>query len=134
MRESSSHPASAADPNLPAAQPLDAAALERLRRLGGVTLIGRMIDLFLENSVLRMESARTGLAGGDLSAVARAVHSLKSSAANLGALHLHRLAEDIEIRAEAADAEGVAELFPELESAFVSTRSLLTHEKDALQA
>lgn len=65
MSESSGHTSSepAADPDLQF--PLDAAALERLRRLGGDALIRRMNDLFLENSELRMESAPTGLAGGD---------------------------------------------------------------------
>jgi HPt (histidine-containing phosphotransfer) domain-containing protein len=112
---------------------LDGAALLRLRRIGGDSLVARMIDLFLEGSAARLEAARAGAAAGDLPAVARAVHSLKSSAGNLGAPLLQRTAEEIEILADAGDAAGVAGRMGALERACAAAREGLIHERAALE-
>ena len=64
---------------------LDPVAFERLKRLGGVKLLREMIDLFLGHAPTRVEAALAAGAIGDITGVNRAVHSLKSSVANLGA-------------------------------------------------
>lgn len=112
--------------------PVDRAALDRLRRLGGEPLLARMLDLFLENSVRRMEAARAGRRDGDLEAVAHAVHSLKSTAANVGAHRLHHVAEQVEILADRRDRDGVAGRFAELESVFAAARARLALERSEL--
>lgn len=88
---------------------IDRATLARLDRLGGPPLVTRMIELFLENAPERMGRATTGALEGDLAAIERATHSLKSMAANIGALELYALAESIEIDAAAGRSEKIAD-------------------------
>jgi HPt (histidine-containing phosphotransfer) domain-containing protein len=64
---------------------LDPAAIERLRRLGGDALTGKMASLFLGLAPERLRAAHEGLIAGDHDAIRRAAHSLKSSAGNIGA-------------------------------------------------
>jgi HPt (histidine-containing phosphotransfer) domain-containing protein len=71
----------------------DARALDRLRRFGGDKLLGEMIELFLSIAPERVAAARRALEAGDLPTSERAMHSLKGSAAQLGALRLERLSE-----------------------------------------
>ncbi len=73
-------------------------ALERIAKLGGKGLVRKMIDAVLDNATQRVESAQQALAAGDHEALGRAAHSLKSSAANVGAARLVALAKEIEER------------------------------------
>lgn len=76
--------------------PIDRAALDRLEEWGGDRLLQQMIRLFLENSPERITQIRDGLGAGDASVVERGAHSLKSSAANVGAHEVSRLAQLME--------------------------------------
>jgi HPt (histidine-containing phosphotransfer) domain-containing protein len=93
-------------------QLLDPAAIDRLRKLGGDSLLIRMIDLFLENGPRRVSAALEAAANHDVRGVEHAAHSLKSSAANLGATKLRQLSEQLEIAASRAAAAEVQELIP----------------------
>jgi len=84
------HPATV---QLPATDP---DALTRLERFGGIKLLDEMIALFLENARDRLAAAAAGLDAGDAAAIENAMHALKSSAAQLGALRLSRLCEQAE--------------------------------------
>ena len=64
---------------------LDPAALTRLSSWGGDKLVGQMVRLFLDNSGARMDQIRAGATGEDVDSAERGSHSLKSSAANVGA-------------------------------------------------
>jgi HPt (histidine-containing phosphotransfer) domain-containing protein len=111
---------------------LDATAFARVLELGGPQLLGRLIDLFLENAPERLARALRGAAGADLETVERATHSLKSTAGNLGARRLQLIAERIERLAAARDAAAVQPLLPELERAFETTRAALIRERKGL--
>ncbi len=87
-----------AEHDLPAT---DDASLDRLRRFGGGKLLGQMMDIFLESTPQRLAVARAGIAAGDIPSVERAFHSLKSSAAQLGAFRMQRLCERGEHQAHA---------------------------------
>lgn len=104
---------------------LDNQALERLRKLGGDRLAGRMIALFLETGPERIQAARAGERAGDFDQVRRAAHSLKSSAGNIGATSLQAIADRLEQHAEAGQAEPVFRLVNELEMAFAEVRERL---------
>ena len=64
---------------------LDTVALDKLYEWGGAELKDKMIELFSQNAPDRLEGVRAGLGSGDLELAERSAHSLKSSAANLGA-------------------------------------------------
>jgi HPt (histidine-containing phosphotransfer) domain-containing protein len=97
---------------------IDPDAVERLRRLGGVVLINRMIDLFAGHAGPIIERAQKDLQEGNFDGVHRAGHSLKSSAANVGATQMGRTAAEIERLALAGDGPVLEKLIAELRSAF----------------
>ena len=53
-----------------------------------------MIRLYVETAPSRIAAADEGLASGDAAAIGNALHSLKSSSAQLGALRLSELCEE----------------------------------------
>ena len=104
---------------------LDAAALDRLREWGGDKLLRQMVRLFLDNSGARMDQIRAGVDGGDVAQAERGAHSLKSSAANVGAEQVRTISSDIEDAAGQGDMETLRELLPNLESAYAHAISQL---------
>jgi HPt (histidine-containing phosphotransfer) domain-containing protein len=69
---------------------LDNEALERLRGFGGNKLLRGMIELFLKNAPGKAAEAREALDCGDAAALRSALHGLKSSAGQLGAVTVHQ--------------------------------------------
>lgn len=97
---------------------VDAAALERLREWGGDELVVKMIGLYIENTHARMAQIDEGLAGSDgLDEAERGAHSLKSSAANVGARQVNKLSQLMEDAADHGDEPKVRELRTELAAA-----------------
>lgn len=80
-------------------QLIDRESIERLVALGktsGTDLLPGLIALFENESKAALESLAKDLEDQNFEAVAKTAHSLKSSAANLGALRLRDMAERIE--------------------------------------
>lgn len=102
--------------------PFDDAALERLRRLGGDRLAREMGELFASLGAERVAAARAGVVYGDLDTIERAAHSLKSSAGNVGAVELQRLAESVERAAAEGRRDDAAAGVDALEAAFEAAR------------
>jgi HPt (histidine-containing phosphotransfer) domain-containing protein len=69
---------------------LDDAALDRLRGFGGEKLLSGMIELFVKNAPTKAADAREALDCGDAAALRAALHALKSSSGQLGALTVHQ--------------------------------------------
>jgi HPt (histidine-containing phosphotransfer) domain-containing protein len=97
---------------------IDPQALERLKEWGGDKLAGQMVRLFLKNTGSRMDQIRAGISQGDLVEAERGAHSLKSSAANIGAETLRTMATRMESAALDANMDSARTLLPELESAY----------------
>lgn len=97
---------------------LDESAFARLHRIGGKELVGKMIDIFLKNAPQRIATARKGEKDGDLKVVEQAMHSLKSSAGNLGAVELQHLAAQIETLAEDGVWTGISQRLQAIEAAY----------------
>lgn len=110
---------------------LDPAAVARLRRVGGDKLLREMIDLFLTHAPARLESALSARDASDVEGIERAVHSLKSTAGNLGGRAVQHLAEEIEALAADRRFEAAAALLPELELRFGRLSSALQRERPA---
>jgi HPt (histidine-containing phosphotransfer) domain-containing protein len=103
----------------------DAASLDRLKRFGGGKLLGEMISLFLGAAPERIQAARAALEANDVKATEMALHALKSSSAQLGALRMQRLCEQGENIARAGSLENVAVLVRNLEEEFPRVQSWL---------
>lgn len=104
---------------------IDPAALERLREWGGEKLVGQMIRLFISNAGQRVDQIRAGVRANQIGEAEMGAHSLKSSAANLGAERVRALAAVIELAAADGNMPPVTENLPELESAFAAAVSEL---------
>ena len=96
---------------------LDPAAIAKLRQLGGEKFVGDMLSLFFQYAPQRLAAARAGAQAGDLLAVEKAVHALKSSAGQIGARRVQDLAVQIERLAVDKQADAIRLLLPELEEA-----------------
>jgi HPt (histidine-containing phosphotransfer) domain-containing protein len=96
------------------AQIIDPAAHERLLEWGGSELLNAMVGLFLEHAGERMERISSGLEAAEASAVEHGAHSLKSSAANVGAERVRSLAQEVENLASRGDLDGVRGLHDRL--------------------
>jgi HPt (histidine-containing phosphotransfer) domain-containing protein len=108
-------PSVGAEADLPST---DAASLERLKRFGGNKLLGEMIALFISAAPERIGAARAGVDANDARATEMALHSLKSSSAQLGALQMQRLSERGEHLSHAGSLVGVDKIVQDLEEEF----------------
>lgn len=97
---------------------LDPTGFERLRRIGGETLVEAMVTAFLENAPGRVAAVVEAHAAWDHEGIARAAHSLKSTAGNLGATAVQRIAERLERDAHSVGAPELEELVMELQIRF----------------
>jgi HPt (histidine-containing phosphotransfer) domain-containing protein len=113
---------------------VDPTALERLRALGGTALVGRIIEIYLENAPKRLEILLRGPGGSEWGELERAAHSLKSSSANLGFLVLGELAQEIETMAERRAEAPMAALLKRLEAAYPEVNARLQAERSRLGA
>lgn len=113
--------------NLPV---MDPAALERLNRIGGQEFLVEMVELFLEHAPQRLTTANEAFAAGDLATVYRSAHSLKSTAANVGAARLQAMAAALEERAAAADVVAAGPMLEELNRRYDRVRPELEKERD----
>ena len=109
---------------------LDAAALDRLMKIGGRKLVHEMITIVLDYVPRKLEAARVGEQAGDLDAIQSAVHPIRSSAANVGARVVQELATRIERLAMEKQAEPIPAMLRELEAAFAAIRPQLERERD----
>lgn len=82
--------------NAPVLQESSILELLTLGGEGASELIVELVDLYLEDSVVRVNEARDGFQASDAEQVSRAVHALKSSSANMGALELSQLCANLE--------------------------------------
>jgi CheY-like chemotaxis protein/HPt (histidine-containing phosphotransfer) domain-containing protein len=98
--------------------PVDPAALDHLSQLGGSQFVCEMIALFCEYTAKKLTEARTAHAAGNLEALQKAAHPVKSSAGNIGALQVQQLAERLEAAAKAGQVGMVGEELARLEAAF----------------
>ena len=96
---------------------IDPAALERLQEWGGPSLSNEIVRLFLDHGSSRMDQIREAVDGDALDVPERGAHSLKSSAANVGARHVQEVASELELAASGGDLQRFRGLIPNLEQA-----------------
>lgn len=96
-------PGSAAGDGVAASEPaLDAAALDRLRDLdpgGQQGVLPRVLQTYERSLAKHLVDISAGARSGSLDALARAVHTLKSSSAAVGALRLSQQCAQVEQKA-----------------------------------
>jgi len=80
--------------------------------------IASLLGLARETERRYIAALRDGMANADIVAVARAAHSIKGSASNIGASRVSRVAADIEDRARLERWDGIAGFADELDARY----------------
>jgi len=73
-----------------------------------------------------LEALRIAVTQGDAAATHQAVHSLRSSSANIGALHLASLCREMESAARTRALDGAGRMLPAIEAAYEGARAAAT--------
>ncbi len=109
---------------------LERAALDRLYRLGGARLVAGMIDAFLGATPARVREACAAASAGELAPLGRAMHSLKSTAANFGSVRVPPVAARLEQAAAMGDAAAVGAQLSELTASLDELVARLQYERE----
>jgi CheY-like chemotaxis protein len=106
---------------------IDVEAFLRLRRSGRDprAVASKVVRLFLDDLPLNVRAILDGHQAADLATIQLVAHRMKSSAALVGALRLHRLCHDLELGAYDLPAEARARLIDELLSMAVEVQRVL---------
>jgi two-component system sensor histidine kinase/response regulator len=110
------------------AEVLDPAIVEQLRMLaaaGSSELLARLQASFARDTPLRLSALRSASAEGDREAIAFNVHTLKGSAANLGAREVVAICRQLEAGAETLGAEQLEQALGALERAAADAEAAL---------
>lgn len=117
----------AAGPREPAAAAereavFDPAALAALsvQHCGGEAIVAQVVELFLVEGRRQIDTLREAWLRRDLDTAARAAHTLKASAATLGAMRLSARCNNIETAMRAGLEEGIEAWINEADSAFTA--------------
>ncbi len=85
---------------------VDPQALQELRALAGddaSIILGEMIESYMEDSPVHIETMVQALVAADPQALQRAAHTMKSSSATLGASHLAQLCRELEVMGQSSN-------------------------------
>ncbi len=99
--------------------------IDEIRSLGGEELLSEVARTYLDSTPALVEAATAAVAKGDAEALAVAAHPLKSSSAQLGALHVAELARELEALGRAGSTAGAAPLAEALVAEFARARRAL---------
>ena len=112
-------------PQKPVIDPAVIANLRTLNSGDGDDFLREIVELFFADMPVRLADLDRSLGAGDAPTFQRAAHSIKGSAASLGAKTLRGMAEDIENRAHASGLAGLGPLVAALRIEFAAVKVAL---------
>jgi CheY-like chemotaxis protein len=101
---------------------------------GEESVLGKLIDVFVENTPRVLTESRTAITGKHSALLERAAHSLKGSCSNFGAERMRAACERLEMLARTGDFERAAEWIDKIEKEFEYVRIALENEKPKREA
>ena len=110
------------------------AALNELAADVGPDGVAEIVDIFLSDSVGLLRTLRTASELGDAAAIARAAHSLKSTAATVGASLLAAHCLEMERRGRAGQVREAIPYLADVEAEYRHVRTCLTALRSQLEA
>ena len=105
-------------------QHLDTVALNELKQIMGDEF-STLIETFENDSVIRIQSIKDAVAGGNPDDIRRAAHSFKGSASNMGATALADLCRTMEERGHNGSAEGCDQLLEQIVTEYAHVQAAL---------
>ena len=106
---------------------LDPAAMDRLLEItgGDLAFVDELVDTFIDDATLQLDSLRAAADDGDASAAVRPAHSLKSNSVNVGATTLADLTRTLERDAREGPVRGLTERVTAIGAEFAAVRESL---------
>lgn len=123
-------PSGAQEGVVPSGTVLDDAALQRLRDLdpdGRSKLLARVAQAFEASLGRLLPQLRAAQAAGDAEGIRHVAHTLKSSAASIGAVKLSRMCADMEAMARDRQTDGLHDRISALAAELVPVLEALKH-------
>ncbi|MCK6447697.1 MAG: Hpt domain-containing protein [Planctomycetes bacterium] len=114
--------------HVPPSQVLDLNVVQALRDLGGDDepgLFDEVVELFLTDAQTNVSKLSAAFAASDAKELQRVAHSLKSSAANVGAMHLSKLSFEVEKLGRAGTCEGAGPWVEQIRTHFQDVSAAL---------
>ena len=111
---------------------INSSTLDGIRSLqteGSADILTRIIDLFLVDTSKQLTQMRHGLTVNNVKAVHDIAHSLKSSSANLGAVKLSSLFNELEEKTRKGLLLGIEDLMGEITKEFNKVQVALQKER-----
>jgi signal transduction histidine kinase/DNA-binding response OmpR family regulator len=102
--------------------------LRELERTGAPGLVKKVTDMFLQDTPRQLTDLRDSVQNGDLVRLVKVAHTLKGSAANLGAREMVRICDELQVLGEAENIGIAPSLVADLESQFGSVRDAILSE------
>jgi HPt (histidine-containing phosphotransfer) domain-containing protein len=109
----------------PVPEPIDRSRLGILHRSGGPGLIAELVELFVGDVPARLDAIRKAMSAADPDALQRTAHSLKGSAATLGADGMAEICRCMEMHGRAGEVAEAAALLDSLDAEFERVRDAL---------
>lgn len=109
----------------------DAKIIAQLEEVGGRELVEELFELYLTHAPARLQEIRRAIGAGEAEQAAKAIHSLRSSSATLGALSLAERLGGFENAALAGGIGGLADRWSEVEREVERFLETLTLHKEA---
>jgi HPt (histidine-containing phosphotransfer) domain-containing protein len=112
---------------------LDPEAMTRLLEItgGDRAFVDELVDTFVDDARAQIAALRSAREAGDIDALVRPAHSLKSNAANVGATLLGDLCRALEADARAGDVPDLAARISAVETESDAVREALLAERSA---
>jgi HPt (histidine-containing phosphotransfer) domain-containing protein len=108
---------------------LDMSVVKEIKELGGEDdpgFLGSLIQIYLDISPEKIKKLKQAFARADATTVTQEAHSLKSSSANMGAVHLSSLLALLEEQAKLGKISAeMAEIFKEVEKEYLQVEEEL---------
>lgn len=107
---------------------IDLEAIANLRALSpddGDEFLKEILNIFIDDTPLRIAELHTNLASSDAAGFVRAAHSIKGSSSNVGASELRGLAERLEQQSRQQGLAGVEGQVAGIEAAFGRAKEAL---------
>ena len=105
------------------------AGFREMEAEGEESILGKLIDVFIENTPRVIEDARGALAKRMSPHLERAAHTLKGSCSNFGAERMRAACERLEHAARGGNLENAAGMIKEIDNEFELVRLALEHER-----
>jgi HPt (histidine-containing phosphotransfer) domain-containing protein len=116
--------------------PIDAAVFANLVEMTGgeMDFVDELVDTYLEDGRRQIDALHAAVAAGDVEALVRPAHSLKSGSLNVGAMTLGALCREVEEAARSGAVPDAAEQINAIASGFAAAGDALLEARVARRA